>query len=200
MKPVGEWRVVGFTSEPNGHRHLLKHVLRTVEVEEAHPRDPEAWEELMTASRLPGELARRREVALTRLQRAPGCLAGKAGVTAGSACEKCQDRAAWHSITREMGDFMGDYVAAAAAALDHARANPDRYGARLLVFQGPERLPTVEAFDARHVKVVGTVDAEGHVRLVTCYRDRERSQRSHHLEMNRARAKHRRAGTLVEVG
>lgn len=149
MKPPKAWKVVGFTSERSAHAHLLKHVLRTSEADPSLPKDPEAWEELLTASSLPGELALRRERALARLRCARGC----------------QDGAAQLSVSREMGDVMGEYLAVATGSLEHARMNPDR--------RGPRRL--------------------------TYYRDKERSLRSHPLEPSRARAKHRRAGTLVEV-
>jgi hypothetical protein len=190
----------GFVSQRSAHAHLLKHVLRVTEQQADAAQDRERWEQLIPEPPLVADVERRRAAVLAVLSRVPGCPVGKEGVTEGRPCNRCQDDRARNVISHEMASISAPYLAAAQGALDAAFANPDRHGPRLVAYRsGAGR--TVETVDARHVRLVAELGEDGaHARVITCFRDRERSLPSWWLEHARLRAAHRRAGTLESIG
>lgn len=187
----------GFVSPWSEHAHLLKHVVRITEI--ADGPDKERWEEIIPEPPLVANLERRRASALALLSRVSGCLAGSEGLTSGRPCARCQDPRAMHVVSYEMNTLFRAYLATAQAAMDSAFSNPDRHGPRLVAYR-TARGDQVETVDARHVRVVAAFDGPSTARVVTCYRDRNRSLQSHWLELARLRAAYRRAGTLKTLG
>jgi hypothetical protein len=193
-------KVRGFSHTVHAHAHLLKHVLRVTEVERRRKDAPdgERWEELLSDPPLIADLGRRRQDAVARLSAVPGCPAGTIGMTEKKSCLRCQDRGAQRVVSQDMAALLDAYVRTAQTAFDAAFANRDKQGPRLVAYRDPrERI--VETFDTRHLTVVAVLDGDGQARLLTCYRERERSYGSRWLELSRLRAAHKRAGTLENV-
>lgn len=195
----------GFVSSRHAHEHLLKHVLRIVQLDDLDSaRDPERWADLIPAPILPPDVGRRRAWALAILERTPGCAVGQTGLTRESPCAACQNWRAIRVIDRKMRETLRCYVGVAQAALDAACDNPDRHGARLVAYRTPHGKVRLDAVDARHVRVGAfvagaTIDDGSVATLLTCYRTPGRSLASQWLELARMRAAHRRAGTLVDI-
>ncbi len=190
----------GFSGPVHAHAHLLKHVLRVTEVERRREDAPdgERWEELLSDPPLIADLGRRRQDALRRLSAVPGCPAGPNGVTDKKSCLRCQDREAQRVVSQDMAALLDAYLRTAQTAVDAALANRDKQGPRLVAYRD-SRGRIVETFDGRHVTVVAVLDDDGRARLLTCYRERERSYHSRWLELSRLRAAHKRAGTLENI-
>jgi hypothetical protein len=202
MKPVKEWKLVGFTNARKAHAHLLKHVLRVTQVDPAEETDPEQWEEHVASALLPPGLPERRAWALERARRTEGCAVAQHGVTGEDPCATCQDHRVQWIFDLEVKALMDSYLAAAAAVLTHAAQNPDRHGPRLIAYRDPSAgagRVAFEAYGPSHVFVAGSVDVSGEARLHTCYRCPTRSYGSWQIEFGRSRANHRRAGTLMET-
>jgi hypothetical protein len=191
-------KIQDFSSPVHAHAHLLKHVLGVTERRRRDTADTERWEEIVSDPPLVVDPVRRREDAVARLATVPGCPAGQIGVTGEKSCLRCQDHRAQRVVSADMSTLHEAYVETAQAAVDAAFANPDRHGARIVVYRD-HRGRVVETFDTRHVFVVAILDDDIHARLLTCYRDRSRSYGSRWLELSRLRASHKRAGSLVNI-
>jgi hypothetical protein len=190
-------QIRGFSHAVHAHGHLLKHVLRVTERAGSRDDAPdnERWEEVVSDPPLIPDLGRRRQDAVARLSAVRGCPAGQNGVTEENSCLGCQDRRAQRVVSDDMGALLEAYVTVAQTAVDSAFANRDRLGPRLVAYRDA-RGRIFETFDTRHVTVVAVLEEREQARLLTCYRERERSYASRWLELSRLRAAHRRAGTL----
>jgi hypothetical protein len=195
-------RITRFTSLENGHRHLLKHVLRLTEVEPDERKtalDPEDWSNLVPSPPLEPNADRRRQKALAALREAAGCPAGVEGVTGGQPCVTCRNRSAVASVEERLGPLLREYERVAREALAWAFRTAGPQGPRALAYHGKEGL-AIETWSDERVRFIGALDVTtGEVRTITCFRDRSRSYKDRYLALQRERAGHKTRGTLVPL-
>ena len=189
--------VAGFTSGPNAHAHLLKHVLRLTEQSDPQRRadvDPEHWEKLIVAPSLTPRLAQRRQVALATLRKVDGCAAGQlAKASTQRICQTCQNREATRVVTGEMKTLLRAYVTVA----EHALASRQQAPQLSVAYRG-DLGPQLEVTDSRKVRVIVALDDTLSVaRVVTCYRTTD-NLKQQTLRYGRLRAAHSRCGRLLD--
>lgn len=194
---------VGYTSPRSAHLHLAKHLLRLGGLgrdELLSEDDGERWSELIGDPPLATGLRQRRARALERLRGVAGCRLGREAPAEGSPCEACIDSSAIRRVGRELEPLLDAYLAVGRDVFDWAVRNPNASGPRLVAFRTDRDEVRVKAVDARSLVAVGRLEPpRGALRLLTCFRSKERKYSQSWLRLARERAGHSRAGTLVPI-
>ena len=190
--------LVGFGSSRNGHRHLLKHVLRVIEQDPeslTRPEDPEHWSDLIREPPMMVQVIARRRQAIVALELIEHCAIRD--VVTDDRCRPCVHSGAQRAADAALSPQMDAYLEVARAALSWAFANKSRTGPRAIAFR-EHGTAIIKLVSDKGVRVVGDLDpVTGEVQARTVFRIRNRNFNSRALELARERAGHERAGNLI---